>query len=150
MKKLIIVIFISVLVLTTATIIVGSRSFDGLVVDKPYETGLAWDETRRQKALLGLTVASVGGPYQVGRNRAVFALRNNDRIARDAVVSLRVTRPSTSALDRTYRCERRQDGKYQADIDLPQYGSWDLIVRVDHRGLQADHILRIFAERSAP
>jgi nitrogen fixation protein FixH len=48
----VIMIIVSILALaaTLGAIFVGIRTFDGLVVEKPYETGLAWDEIQRQKA----------------------------------------------------------------------------------------------------
>src|SRR5919108_6547317 len=48
---IIILVIISILALsaTIGALIVGMRSFEGLVVEKPYETGLAWDELQKQK-----------------------------------------------------------------------------------------------------
>jgi len=31
------------------TVIVGSRSFEGIVVDKPYERGLSWDREQKER-----------------------------------------------------------------------------------------------------
>jgi len=53
MRTAIILICILALAATLGTVVVGMRTFDGLVVDKPYETGLAWDEIQRQKAMPG-------------------------------------------------------------------------------------------------
>jgi nitrogen fixation protein FixH len=49
-----VLIIVSVLALaaTISALIIGVKSFEGLVVEKPYETGLAWDEMQKQKANL--------------------------------------------------------------------------------------------------
>lgn len=49
MRIAIILICILALAATLGAIVVGMRTFDGLVVEKPYETGLAWDEIQRKK-----------------------------------------------------------------------------------------------------
>jgi hypothetical protein len=53
MRTAIILICILALAATLGAIVVGIRTVDGLVVEKPYETGLAWDEIQRQKAKPG-------------------------------------------------------------------------------------------------
>ena len=49
-----VLVIVSVLALaaTIGAIVIGMKSFEGLVVEKPYETGLAWDEIKKKKATL--------------------------------------------------------------------------------------------------
>ena len=76
-------LFIAVLVLvitlalaaTLGTIIVGTRSFEGIVVDKPYEAGLAFDDREQQKSKLGWKVAVEGSQFRTGENETfVFSV----------------------------------------------------------------------------
>ncbi len=53
MRTAIILICVLALAATLGAIVVGMQTFDGLVVEKPYETGLAWDEIQRQKSKPG-------------------------------------------------------------------------------------------------
>ena len=58
-----ILVIVSVLALaaTIGALVIGMKSFEGLVVEKPYETGLAWDEIQKQKMKLnGVDTASAG------------------------------------------------------------------------------------------
>lgn len=116
---------------TIGAIVVGSRSFEGTVVDKPYETGLAWDEARRNRESLGWSVVLQETTYQTGTNDLIVMVRDKNGFPlSDAVVSVAVSRPSTRAFDRTYRAAARPDGRYRAAIDLPLYGNWEVTIEV--------------------
>jgi len=132
----IIIVLVCVLALaaTIGTIVIGSRSFEGTVVDNPYETGLAWDEARRNRESLGWSVALQGATYKTGTNDLIVMVRDkNGSPLSEAVVSFAVTRPSTRAFDRTYRAVARPDGRYRAAIDLPLYGNWDVLINVSRK-----------------
>ncbi len=119
---------------TIGTIVVGSRSFEGTVVDKPYETGLAWDEERRNHESLGWSVALQEATYKTGKNDLIIMIRDmNGAPLSDAVVSVAVSRPSTRAFDRTYHTVVRPNGRYRTEIDLPLYGNWGLIIDVSRK-----------------
>jgi len=131
MRTAIILICILALAATIGTIIVGTRSFEGIVVEKPYEAGLAWDETRQRKAKLGWTVTVQGAPLRIGGNELLISAydRNRSPIA-DADVTITLSRPATRAYDKQYQTVRQADGRYRAAVDLPLYGNWDVLVDI--------------------
>ena len=120
-----------VLVATTGTIVVGSRSFEGIVVDKPYEAGLTWDEAGRNRERLGWKVALQSTLFTTGKNDLILIVadRNGAPLA-NAKVFVTVTRPSTRAYDRLYETSQRPGGRYQANIELPLYGNWEIATDV--------------------
>jgi len=116
---------------TIGAIVVGSRSFEGIVVDNPYETGLAWDKERLNREYLGWTVALQDATYKTGKNDLIIMVRDKNALPlSDAVVSVAVSRPSTREFDRTYRTVVQPDGGYRTEIDLPFYGIWGVIIEV--------------------
>jgi nitrogen fixation protein FixH len=131
---IIVLICILALAATIGAIVVGSRSFEGIVVDKPYETGLAWDDERRNHENLGWSVVLQKAIYKTGKNDLIIMVRDkNGALFSDAVVSVAVSRPSTRAFDRTYLTVVQPNGRYRTEIDLPFYGNWDLIVDVSRK-----------------
>ena len=131
---IIVLICILALAATIGAIVVGSRSFEGIVVDKPYETGLAWDEERRNQESLGWSVDLQKATFKTGKNDLIIMVRDkNGSLLSDAVVSVAVSRPSTRAFDRIYLTVVQPNGRYRTEIDLPFYGNWDLIVDVSRK-----------------
>jgi nitrogen fixation protein FixH len=119
---------------TIGTIFVGSRSFEGIVVDNPYETGLAWDRERRNQEDLGWSVGLQETTYKTGKNDLIIMVRDKNALPlSDAVVSVVVSRPSTRAFDRTYRTVVQPNGRYRTEIDLPFYGNWGVVIDVSRK-----------------
>jgi nitrogen fixation protein FixH len=145
----IIIISILTLAATIGTIVVGTSSFEGIVVEKPYETGLAWDETRRQKAELGWSVAALGAPFRKGRNELLIeAIDKTGVRLSEAVVRVTISRPATRKYDRTYQTVQETDGRYHADVELPLHGNWDVFVDVSRNNDRAVFSQTISAEQS--
>jgi nitrogen fixation protein FixH len=150
MRILIILISICALAATIGAIIVGRQSFEGLVVEKPYETGLAWDETRQKQANLGWTVSVQGAPFKTGKNELIVKLLDkNGSLLTDAAVSVTVSRPSTRAYDKTYQTVQQADGRYHASIDLLLYGNWGVIIDASRNNDRSSFKEAIFAEQGA-
>lgn len=148
MRTVIIIISIIAIAATIGTIAVGMRIFDGIVVENPYEAGLAWDETHRNETALGWSVALKNGFFQTGRNElSLEALDRNGRQLKNAVVSVTTSRPSTRAYDKAYRAARAPDGKFVSSIDLPLLGFWDLKISVGRDKDRCSFTNRIYAEQ---
>jgi nitrogen fixation protein FixH len=148
MRILIIVICIIALAATIGAIIVGRQSFEGLVVEKPYETGIAWDETRQNQTNLGWMVSVEGAPFKTGKNELIVNIIDKNRsLLTDATVSVTVSRSSTRAYDKTYRTTQQSDGRHHADINLLFYGNWDLIIDVSRNNDHSIFKKAIFAEQ---
>lgn len=149
MRSFIILISILVTAVTTGTILVGTKSFDGVVVEKPYETGLDWDKKREQKLKLGWIVSLPGSSFPVGRNDLLVAVRDKDgNPLRDAIVLVKMTRPSSNRHDRTYEAVRQADGRYLAMVDFPLYGKWDLIMNITRHNQRVEFTKPVFVELS--
>ncbi len=114
---------------TIAAIIYGTRSFEGLVVDKPYESGLAWDRDRRICDRLAWKMFLQPVEVHTGRNEVT--IRFFDRFGvplSNATVTVIVSRPSTRAYDRRCEVSRRTNSAFAAFLDLPLPGAWDVSV----------------------
>ena len=149
MRVLIIVICIIALAATIGAIVIGKQSFEGLVVEKPYETGLAWDEARQKQITLGWTISVEGAPFKTGNNElTIKVIDKTGSQLTDAAVSVTVSRSSTRAYDKTYRAIRQPDGRYHSSINLLFYGNWDLIIDVSLKNDHSRFKEAIFAERA--
>ena len=127
MRNLIVIISIVIVAATIGTMIVGSRTFDGVVVERPYEAGLAWDETQKQQARLAWRIAVDADGIKVGRNEIVLRLSNRDGSPLDgASVDVTLSRPSTRDYDHKYVAKPLGGGRYQVSTDIPLAGWWDL------------------------
>lgn len=127
MKALVIAIVCVGLAVVVATIIIGSKTFDGTVVDKPYERGIQWDKT--QKALKDFTVTTETKTLGRGPNLFVFSIKPNVEPApKIDSVAVTVTKPVTTRFDWTYEAKLQPDGRYNAIIDVPDYGPWEIRV----------------------
>jgi nitrogen fixation protein FixH len=152
MRTLITLVCIVGLAATIGPILVGLDSFEGIVVEKPYEAGLAWDRTMQNKAKLGWTVTLQNPQFKTGRNElSLLVIDKNNAPLTDAVVHVTVSRPSTRQYDRTYSLAQLSDkNSYRAFIDLPLKGGWDLVSEIDHRGDHASFRNTAYAEQEAP
>ena len=146
MRALIIVIGILALGVTAATVIVGSRSFDGLVVEKPYESGLDWDKAEQQKALLGWQVSLKSASLRVGADdlRINIFDKSGARL-KDADVSVKLTRPETTAFDHGYKATPQWDGSYRVSVTFPVQGNWQAVVAVAQGKNRVVYTLPVYA-----
>ena len=148
MRTVIIIICIFAVAATLGTIVVGIQSFDGVVVENPYEAGLAWDETHQNKAVLGWNVTLENGLFKTGKNDLFLkVLDRNGRQLENATVSVTTSRPSTRFYDRTYPAIRTPEGGFQTSLELPLFGSWDLRIEVNHAKDRCSFNKRIYAEQ---
>jgi len=148
MKTLIIVVIAIGLVSVIAVIVVGTRNFEGIVVEKPYETGLAWDSAEGERESLGWSVDIRTKKFRIGENDVL--LRISDKEGKPlslATVMIMVSRPSTNVYDKTYRAIDRTDGIYEAQVRLPLFGYWDMNVGIVKEGGHVVLLKEIFADK---
>lgn len=125
MKTLVIVVTIIGLSAVIGSIIVGTLTFDGKVVESPYETGLRYDELEDIKAELSLEI--VNKDLTIGENDVVFTLKDKyNRPITDPQTTLMISRPSTNKFDREYQISFVEPGRYRAKVFFPVYGYWDI------------------------
>ena len=148
MKTLIIVVIAIGLVSVIAVIVVGTRNFEGIVVEKPYETGLAWDSAEGERESLGWSVDIRTKKFRIGENDVL--LRISDKEGKPlslATVMIMVSRPSTNVYDKKYRVVSQLEGIYEAQVELPLFGYWDMNISIVKQGKNVVLHEKIFAEK---
>jgi nitrogen fixation protein FixH len=150
-KILLIIVCIIGLAAVIGAIIVGKNTFEGTVVDKPYEQGLSYDALRKEREESGWSVDIMQPVLSVGRNDLIISVIDRQgKPLSDSNVSVTVSRPSSSAYDKTYQTVGADRGQHKAEIDLPLYGHWDLKIQVMAEGKSVTFEKRIFAEKGKP
>lgn len=145
MRILIIIVVIIGFGAVIGSIVVGQRVFEGKVVDKPYETGLAWDEMQRGKAELRADIKNT--EFKTGNNEIIFSISDKDgKPLSNQSVKITVSRPTTTAHDQKYDASKQSDGYYHAAVKLNLYGYWDLKINIVRNGKSVTLEKRIFAE----
>jgi len=148
MKTLIVIIVFVVLLSVAAVIIIGSRTFEGIVTDRPYEKGLSWDKSQIEKAESGLSVDILTKFFTTGHNEILFSVIDSEgKSPLDARVYAVISRPSSSAYDMTFDALGPKDGVYAASVDFPLYGYWDLKICVTRGGKSLTFDNKIFAQK---
>jgi nitrogen fixation protein FixH len=131
MKTLLTAVVVIGLAAVAGAVIVGTRVFDGTVVEDPYERGIAWDEDHARLASSGLRAELVGKSFRTGENLVSLNVFQREEPFEGKSVTVEVSRPSSTAHDRTFTALRGMDGVFRAMIDLPLQGNWDLVLVVD-------------------
>jgi len=147
MKLLLIIVSIIGLCAVIGAIVVGTRTFDGTVVDKPYEHGLAYDATHHAREASGWNVEIRNRGLITGKNDILISvLDRNGRPVTDAEVSVIVSRPSTPSYDKAYKAVAEK-GLFRIAADLPLYGYWDAKVQVSDSSRTVTFERTLFAEQ---
>jgi nitrogen fixation protein FixH len=131
-------------------VVVGLRVFDGTVVDRPYERGLAWDEERERREAAELDVSIDGGFFRVGLNNVVVRVSRKGEPVVDGSVGLRLNRPGTGEHEKRYRALRRDDGAYAFPAVFPLPGRWEAVVVVERDGLPLEYRHTVTVEEHVP
>lgn len=147
MKKLLVMVSIIGIAAVIGAIVVGTSTFDGTVVETPYEKGLAWDVEQNERISSGWTVGILPLSPRVGMNDLHVTVTDETEKPLPGKVVLIVSRPSSKAYDREYRTGRNEKGSYDATIELPLYGYWDLDIRVTAAGKTISFRRTLFAEQ---
>lgn len=149
MKKLIFFVTLAALAAVIGAIVVGSRSFEGIVTARPYETGIAWDKTRNDKLASGWEVTIANRDFQVGDNELL--LRISDRSGApltNAALAVNLSRPHTTAFDKAVQTNSSGPGVFKAVADFPAYGHWDIKMTVTAGEKSVSFDKRIFVNKT--
>jgi len=148
MRAVIVLITLIGIAAVVGAVYMGVQSFDGVVVEHPYERGLAWDRDQHLKKELGWHIELMQQNFKRGMNQVSFrVLDKNDSPLKDMRVMLRVSRPSTEQYDRVYRDMPAQNGWFSADVDLPLQGMWGLVFSVERDGQAVELEKKVYAEK---
>lgn len=133
MKTLVTVVTIIGLSAMIGSIIVGRMVFEGKVIDKPYETGLRYDEMEKAKAELSFKM--VNKEFHKGENEIFFLLEDSlGRPVTEPHPVFIISRPATTIYDRQYKVSLVGQGKYMVKVDFPLYGYWDIRISITKEG----------------
>jgi nitrogen fixation protein FixH len=132
-------------------VVVGIRTFDGTVVDKPYERGLSYDAVHHEKEVSGWNAEILNRDLTIGVNDILLSVVDrNDRPVTDVEVSVVISRPSSASYDKTYKTVATEKGQFRLTADLPLYGYWDAKVQVTDKSRSITFERTLFAERKKP
>jgi nitrogen fixation protein FixH len=146
---IVIIVLLSALVLaaTIVTIVVGSRQFDGVVTERPYETGLAWDEMKKEQQRLGWKITIQERIFQKGSNAlSLSVLGREGKPLENATVLLTISRPASRYYDHTYEARQLGKGRYAVSVDLPLFGYWELRFDIRQGKERMEYQERVYAQ----
>jgi nitrogen fixation protein FixH len=135
--------FLVVASVNAVFIYAGIKSWPGLVSERPYEDGLAYNRTlavARANAALGWR-AQLG--YRDGQASLVLADRDGRAIDGMQVEAV-FTRPVGKAAEIAVTLAALGGGRYAAPAALPLAGQWEMVVTVDgarDRFIAADRVI---------
>jgi nitrogen fixation protein FixH len=151
MKLLLIIVSIIGIGSVIGTLVVGTRTFDGTVVDKPYERGLSYDSVHHEKEASGWKLDILNQSFTIGKNDILLSVTDrNGKPLTDVEIALSISRPSSKAYDKTYKAVKTEKGQFMAGADLPLYGYWTASVQVTEKGKSITFEKTLFAERKNP
>ncbi|RJR20261.1 MAG: hypothetical protein C4581_03515 [Nitrospiraceae bacterium] len=131
MKILIAIVVIIGLFAVVGAIIIGVKSFDGIVTEHPYEKGLMWDEIRHKENELGWTVDVRMRKSFAGDNEVeISVLDRNKRPLTVSKMDLHISRPTAATFDRYFDIIPLGDGVFLSRPDFPLSGYWDIRINV--------------------
>jgi nitrogen fixation protein FixH len=129
-----------VLVVNGVMIWIAAGSFPGLVTDRAYDEGLAYNrnlEAAEAQARLGWTAALEARIIEGFTAELVLTLVDREGLAVDRAVALaRLGRPAETGSDFDLVLVPAGNGRYRAAFELPKVGVWDvhlLVSRGDDR-----------------
>lgn len=151
MKLLLVIVSIIGLGAIVGAVVVGTKNFDGTVVDKPYERGLAYDADRHERDESGLNVEVISKELSAGANDILFSVNDkNGRRVTDVGVSVSISRPSSSSYDKTYKADLTEQGLFRIAAELPLYGYWSAKIQIAKENRSVTFEKTLFAEEVNP
>ncbi|MDX1764566.1 MAG: FixH family protein, partial [bacterium] len=125
MKLVLTAVILIALAAVAGTIVVGSRTFDGVVTEGSYEKGLNWDRDR--EASLGWRAVLTNSDLAVGKNDIALAIidpEGKDRT--DTLRRVTRTRPASDRYDHDYPVAASNRRPVSLVIEFPLHGRWVL------------------------
>ncbi|NTU42276.1 MAG: hypothetical protein HGA78_04335 [Nitrospirales bacterium] len=133
---------------SVGAIVVGGKTFDGTVVEHPYDSAMRWDKSHHEKADLGWSARIDNPQLTTGKNGISLSLRGKDGSPLSgASATVKITRVSTTSYDRKYELRESGNGVYNADVDLPLYGHWGIEIGVTKDGHTVVFNEDVYAEK---
>ena len=112
--------FLLIIAVNTVFITQALSTHSGVITDKPYEKGLAYNDMLAQAK----GQANINDQTNFKDNTLRWVLSDEDGHPVDAVVHARMIWPVKSGLDFEVPLQQIEKGVYQAQIDFPKQGQW--------------------------
>ena len=150
MRATIVIAILVGLSITVATVVIGTRTFEGTVAKDAYTEGLQWDAVRRARKESGWRAILLR--KALPENRSELLVRMLDRSGKPlqgAAVSLSLSRPETSQYDFTASAKEVGDGLFAVIVEFPRSGRWQVQVStsLDNRTVVFDEVINVTKAR---
>lgn len=115
-------------------IVVGARTFEPTVVEKPYEQGLVHDETKAKRQTLGWHVQNLTPDVAAGDVILNFNLLGKEKYPlSNAECALRLVRSGNAKATQELAVSGSADGVCSFKTHLPEAGPWNGTLVVTHK-----------------
>lgn len=142
--------FVLVIVVNGIMVYFAVASFTGLQTQGHYQRGLDYNEVLAAKtAQDGLGWSVEIDFMETGENEARLTVRASDRNGNPldgAAVRVRLVRPVQAGYDMDVALAAEGDGLYDAKIELPLRGQWDILAQISHPSGKYSTAKRIVAQ----
>lgn len=116
---------------------VAISTFTGLETDRYYHRGLEYNrviEAERRQAALGWTVSVDFEPTASRHGRlSVLAFDDGGKPLDGATVTAQLFRPTQAGYDKRITLNPAGAGSYEAELELPLRGQWDIRTQIERR-----------------
>jgi nitrogen fixation protein FixH len=122
--------FLVVVAVNAVLIVTATGTFSGLVVAHPYKKGAEYSRLHQallEQKELGWQYGLQAVPQGDGQVRLIMQWRDGAALAlSDLVVTLEASRPVENIAPLSVDLQSRGGGRYEALLELPRDGLWDL------------------------
>lgn len=114
------------------TIVLGSKTDDGLVVEHYYKHGLNYDEQRAATENRQGWRVALEAPSTALREAPVkVTLKDREnRPLSGATVTVKLFRPTKAGYDQLVTLSETESGRFEAPVTVPLEGLWDATVQI--------------------
>ncbi len=128
------------------SIVLASTTYDGLVTENYYRHGLRYGEERARELNTPGWKVSLTAP-KAAKGPVVVTLADKSAAPLSgAKVTLKLYRPTLAGYDQSLPMRETEQGRFEADVDLPLDGLWDATIAVEKGSDRYDHRERIRVE----
>jgi len=141
--------FIGLAIVDGIMVTLAVRSHSGIVIEHPYEHGLAYNKTikaAKDQQALGWRTSLDFVQHKAQQGKVVFLVSDGQGQAIKASnVRVRFTRPTQADFDFEVPLHRIAE-RYSAIVDFPLQGLWEMRVYADAKGITYQQSKRVVVE----
>ncbi|MCG9875505.1 MAG: FixH family protein [Leptospiraceae bacterium] len=133
------VIFIGLIAATAITIYIANKGHEDVIDRNYYEKGLNYEKTLEDNRIMSEEGYSITGnlfterlPLVSGKNQIELTFQKKDRPIEDGQILLIRERGATNKFTESYQFTHLGQGKYRADVEIPDLGQWVITIYGKH------------------